>query len=1097
MNFQLLLRRYFISLQELRIGEIMVERAFLQYIIPDIMEPDTEVKDPYYSCTWFSSHPGDEIESEIIRLLNKLGERSEVDLFHLSTLNGYYIFIKWMAEIKGGLAIVLPLFDSSSLISVSQWIKYLWEFHEVNPKDLSELLMFHSSISIDNDEISMMQLSPIWMRATLHGDKILVPMEDRKEFLSMMLLILQDFPWSIYLLESGSLTPDGFELKYKRAKGQVSFSMEELYNQLQQQNKGFWNSLQLGLSNIVHLSSEQRSHKILTYLGIILYIQKSDPDPLEALELIKENIIDILALSLDLGVSFITNVFSKIAITHPNYESCKQLLNVANKIHDSTQTDLIKLAEGTALQIAFTLPDAKKREEIFLEVTKRSKKWGNSHLIAYIQSVTGILQETEENKKILGKIVESCEDVLRDSWDGQLCLVETYLIADEIIKAISTRLEATRRLSDKIMRAEDIFGAIAWSLTQTAQEQELIDLTRDYFNQALIDIPKGQILVQQMESLVNACLENSKLHFLFQIISQVNSNQVGLELDDRMQVISMLEQLLNLSKAYIQILIHVELNKFNIFVENPAVYSYDAAEDLLRVIYNSVDPSKSNSIDLITHITNWIILSSTKTNRIDLVDEARMRFNLLINDEEYSRVTLRDIYAKAGRIRLKLPKSQLKRNGLGVKLFNEAIELCHPYKETEFLVDILPDAKSMAVKKQAYDTFVRFEILEVTLLQHLNEEWLDKLLEATDVLIDNGALQAVRELFNHALNQNLDSELTTKVIAKQLSYVEIEPDLFTSEEIYDKRNQLITLKSDSADKKTQNELLDHYRYGISELMSKGDIEHLSDLVIQAIIYCHTNHIDSINEFSNILKDSFMNNINTYQETKSSRVYKSVLSLLRKINDNFRTYDLDHIAQYTSTTLRTNLELYGKTHQSVYLQRSKNLVREIAIVIRDGNRNNLEISPEVREVLVFEVNSILDSLDKSKNIFGKIDSMNLSAHFYYNIGDTQTLFTYLNETLSHLKREIVKSKQTTSTIAIALLVLSEIYLKIEADLILELCIPLQQQALRLIDVILTLPMSKEFSKLMNDLKDRMESSPQQTFQEYPFEIETILQTIDGL
>jgi hypothetical protein len=1059
----------------------------------------TESREPYFECSWFASHPGDKIEAKIILELKKQQKLITGDYSIFISADGSVIFIRWYAHLNTGIVVALHIFgENSAVVPVQNWAQYVMNYHVSSPNTGEELLQIYQDPKVViEEETPGPVISEKWLQASLEGKEIIIKENTSKEALSYFISIIETMPWSVYLLEFARLSRNRFNIKFMGNDLEEPLPYDELFITLTQgTNNQFWNLTFKLLSALVIVNEENWFSSIRNTLMLIQQITRPEQDAKDCIEIIKESIHDILDLDLEYGENYITSCFSNLAVQYPQYETCKSLLDLASSISQSQFTDLIKLAEGTALQIAFILEDAQKREEIFLIVTERSKTWGIEHLVGYIQSVTGILSETEENRQVLAKIVQLSEDQLSETWDGSLCLVETNIVAGEFQKAFELRLQAIDLLTDKFMKAEDTINAIKWAVKlEGLDEGDLIKLAFPILGEAFVSIPIGDMFQSSVDSLLDEVIQYDKSKLLSAIITWFSTNLEKIGMNDRNVLLKSLDNRFSTNKKYSQLLVQVRLILFNHYLENPQEFGYEVAEEILRVIYNNVDPSKKSANELISTITRWIILASTRYNRPELIDEARTRFELLMTEKEFARRSLIEIFARAVQNRLKIPRSKLRKSGVGAKILEEILDLGHIVNDSQILLEIIPDAQELLLKKQAYELYAKYSLIEMEILQASNGEWLDTIASTTQKLVEAGEINATNLIFDRILGMQLTPEQEIRVLSIQLEFVEIEPDLIDAEMIFDKRQRLIEIQGDDVEDIEEDILLAHYRNGISELMSKGDVTHLNEFLLQAIVFCDKKNLTAITEFSNILLDSFETNLDFYLQSKSTEIYSQLMKMFRQINSTFTDRDQTMPLKASNMLIKANLDLFENLENPIFLIRAQLVSKEIAFVIRDTEVEKRKYSEIDKQRLIITFQKLMQYMIENNPVFGTVDAALLASQFFYSINESTQIFYFTDQTLSLLKKGYVNAKLSNSNIIFGILLLSEIFLLIDGAIIEDLNGLLQERAVKLVNVGLASSRGEEIQKELLGLKSRLLSSPQQTFQEFPFEIENFLQIND--
>lgn len=1075
----------------------MVERAIISLKLKEQSEVSDIAKDPVFDCSWLTTHPGDIIESAILLEMKRQDDINKDDYSHFLSIMGSIVFVRWYSKIKSAIVVVLHVFgDNGTVIPVKTWGQYVLKYHIFDPENYESLFNIFKDPRIKGEKDpheSSIQID--WLISTLEGKQITIQENTSEQSIDNFVSILETMPWTVYLLKFGKIVANKIELTFVESESEKNIPYEELFITITKEiNNNFWNLVYRLLSQIQ--DSADRSSIIYRTIRLIQFITRDDLNSTDRLQLIHDSVNEILDLDVSFAENYITKCFSDVALEHPDYNTCNSLLDLADIISDTKFSDLEKLAEGTALQIAFSLEDHKQKEDIFLIVTERSMAWGNEHLVGYIQSVTGILSETEENRKILTKIIKQSEARLSKSWDGALCLVETSIIAGEYVNAFNLRLNSVNLLSDKFMRAEDIMTAIKWGISLDGLEEKyLVEIGMPEITIAINELPIGDIFASNLNNLIDTAITYDKYKFLSSLTTWISVNLHLISISDRLNLLNSLEKRFSADNKFAQLLVQVRLTLFNHYLENKNDFPFELAEDLLRSIYNNIDPTKKSSKELIHTITSWIILAATKYDNPELIEEARTRFTLLIEDKNYARVKLMNIFAKAAKNRINLPKSKLRKNGIGAILLEQIIEIADLKKDGQLLLGIINDAKALLVKKQAYDKYASFAIIEVQLIKESGEDWIEKALSSTRELVEKGAIEATNQVFTEILAYELSLVEEMEIISAQLEYVEIEPDLIAAEDIFTKRQKLIGLQRDTGSITNDDLLLEHYRHGVSELMSKGDVTHLNEFLLQAITFCHEQNLPAIDEFSNILIDSFETNLDFYNRSKSVTIFGQLLKMFRQINSTFQTTDQTLSITFASKLITVNMGLYNNTSSTTFLRRAQLITKEIAFVLKEAGLKEISYGEEEKQVLIANVREILQLIIAKNSTFGGIDASLLAALFFYSLNESDEMFPYLDQALAQLKKDYINSTSTSSNIIFGLLILSEVFLIVDGEFVLGLNKSLSERAIKLIDVGLAKYRSLKINKELEQLKSRLVQSPQQAFQEFPFELESFLQVND--
>ena len=1074
----------------------MVVRAFIKLITPEVDIASGDKPEPYLDCAWDGRHPGDEIESKVLIYINEAREKDLTQSYsRLINQDGVLLFLRWDADFAAGICLILSLFGEEGIdIPLSRWAQHLYFYSTLKSDNTNEFFNDYVNPSFEDVERSSDKLiNPGWLKASLEAGTVELSVKSENDFVENLCQFIELFPWTPFLIDQGTFKDELLTIEFIGGGITDPIDYEELFLSLAGDPiEGFWNLIYRAVTNLINVKHEDRYTAIRTSLILITSLTREDNDPFESLKLIYKYIDKLLILDADMTIRFANIALSNSALIAPSYHLSKILLQVAEKVYKSDFIDLAKLAEGTALQIAFALDDPSHREEIFLEVTERSKTWGNDHLVGYIQSVTGILSDNRENQEILAKIVQSSEKILKESWDGLLCLVETSIVAGEVLHAVELRFEAITRLTEKEMRADDTFEAINWALDlEELDEKEFTALLIPVLAEAIDNLPIGEIFLNHMEGFVNRCLEREKLYVLADFLNWLTRSIIHLSIKDRIPLLSMLETFLATNIKYLQLLIQTQLIKFNILISERDVDNYEQTSNLLRSIYNNVDPTKSYGRELITLITRSIIFSSSNSNFWEFINEARKRFTLLLNDESVSQPILVRLFSEAGKNRIDSSTTRLKKNDIGVTLYSEALTMANLETDGEVILGFMEQAKKISLRTGSFDAFAKFVEAEMTLNRTQDLPWTQNLIDSVKALLEKGALSEANNLFSKVFSFELSLEEEFDFITTELELVEYEPDFISAEQIFSKRNRLLELStSREGEEVNAVEIIKNFRDGISELISKGNDELLSDFLLKAIVFSHENAPESIEEFSTILVDSFSSNLETFKNTMNNKIYFELISTFRKINSTFQSTNLDLPMKLANMLISTNLrQMVTSKKPTLFLRRGQLVAKEISFILKVGKEADIPYSYVEKITLLSSIDILMDAIITQDYNFGLVDGLMIGSVIYHNLDEKELLFILIDKVLTEAKRSAVKAKDVTSMVMISIFILSEIFIITDAEFVDEYLKLLRDRLLKLLDVVLSVGKSSDLIDQIKVFRNQVLDVPRQAFQEFPF-------TLDG-
>ncbi len=1066
-----------------------IERSIIRLIIPTESSPAIE---PYLEIFWYGRHPGDRAESTILSYIKSKRSIEEDNFSHFLTIEGELVFIYWNQNINAGTALLLDV------LAILLWSHYVWHFHSLNPANWDDFFESYNNLTFDESTPTHEKIiDPSWLQKSLEGGSIEFKSDNREVFVNGIRQFLETFPWSSFLIKSGSISGNITELSFISGDISQEVPYSEIFISLAGESQDeFWELITKSIILMVNLPSEQRLASIRESLAVIHVVTNKNLELKERLLGLNTHLSYILKFDTDFSLNYISQVLTEVSSVSPDYDNAKMLLDTAESLFTENLIELAKLTEGTALQIAFSLGSSDEKGEIILELVNRSKIWGTDHLSGFINSLTGILSETDEDKKLLEKIADSCSDLLIESWDGLLCLVQTNLILGKVMKAIELRYSAVKKSGDPYLQAEDTFNASIWALGLDGYDEESFSqLTLKQFEDVIIHFPEGEIFQNMVKNFVNSCIENRKFGVLDNFIQWFEVNLNSIAITDRLPLLQMMYDIISEKVELIKLKVPVVLLLFAQLLEENKPENFELADNLLRSIYNLIDPNEEDYKELISQITSSLVISSSKYGEWELIEEARKRFTLMVNDEEFSRSTMLKIFISGGNERMKLDKSQLESNDIGLRLYEIAIDLSFFESDAEIVVAFLPNAKKLALEILSIDKFINFSALESQLRKSMSVPWIDTMVTSAKELLERMHLEGANYLFSEALKFDLYNEEEYDLLFNQVALVEVEPDFITADEIFSKRNRLIEISTSNEGIAEVPEILDHYRNGVSELILKGDEIHLNDFLLNAIAFSIEKQLTAIEEFRNILLDTFLSTIGNYETTRSQEIYLELIKTFRKVITTFQSKSIDLVMRMANKLIQTNVKLADQTNAILYLRRAQLIANEIGFVIKHASNENIALDIEEKSQLDQEYQKLIKLLKKYNPSFGLIDLVLYSTSYYYNTNDDTKMFNLLDNTLANLKKRAVRIKSFNSGLLLGLILISEVFNELEGEIRDDISLALQEKAMKIVDVISTFKFeNKELHDLFSSFRRKLISSPRQALQEFSFSIENYIMYI---
>ncbi|MHA2502833.1 MAG: hypothetical protein ACXAE3_08190 [Candidatus Kariarchaeaceae archaeon] len=1047
-----------------------------------VIDPASELDSPTVDIGWFDFHPGDLAEEVITTtVLNSL----DTDLSTVEVRQGQVIYIRYWSTLRMGVSISMDaILDDFYKIGLDtyNWSNFMVTYHDATPtswEEVTELLdMDHTDTGIEKIP---KEIHRKWFDIALKSGTFEIE-RGTWDYHYNIANLFGFFPWIIFFAKGGEQTDDHFKFEIE-INSEFEIDENSIFKHIDGPlDEQFWILIYNFVLQLDKIEADKRGDTWYRYLQAVHDFTTQSDDYLAKLENMF-NYKDLLSI-FDPGFLFnyVQTLLLNIAEEPSTPAICNILLEFSTFLLDFQFIDLAKLTEATTLEHALNLDNQATKRGTILELTRRSSQWGSDHLISFIQSLLGLLPEDVAGKSILSDAINEVITQLRKTWDGFLCLVDAKIVADRVDEAIAIRFEATNRIADRETRSGDVFSALSWSLDHDFPAEDRQAIAKSYLIEALEHM-HSSTAIEQCEFIIQTCLDRRQLEYLVVFLGFLRGELHRFSYRYQEMLLKNLDELLiNTPSSPTVIIEFMLLHLYTLqYIDVPL--DPDRPFQIVSNIYNNVNPSLATSEETLQHISDIIIQHALLTKRWSLIEETRRRYLLMAADTEAATHYLKTIFFTNAALRAKLPADQLNVEDIGIKLFNEGMSLVDVATDFEVITTQLPDVKKLAIKSRSYSALADLLLTEVRFKRIRDEDWLFECKEDIDFIARKGEGTDVARVFTNLFTMDLTEEERKELLTFQLELADNEPDLLSSDEIYDKRQELAML---SGDGEMQREfLIENYQQGISELMSKGDTSNLTNLLLDAISYADTNDPLAAEEFKEVLLDNFENISQDVQAQSQPNIYLYLLSVWRRIMETFAATDFEMVVKTTVKLLRLNLHLFQSSKNNQYLRRTQLVLKEMSLV---ANQHSVKLTEPQMMEFTEVINQLVKSLIRDHQDFGNFAAVFQTAIFYHNVGHTNSFLVHLDRAINDVKQSILIDTGAQSSIFLLLLLLSELNVVLDADLDDDLQVELMARVRRVISFAQSLDLDKEYTEQIKELRRVVNSSePMTFFHEFPFSL----------
>ncbi|MDH5401246.1 MAG: hypothetical protein OEY49_02040 [Candidatus Heimdallarchaeota archaeon] len=1069
----------------------MISRALISYH-ENINSEDNDVS---IGITWHGVNPGDDVETRIRNYLLEIDITIEIS--HFMTCEGNLIYLNWLPVEKIGTTAVFTI-TKDDILDVShiclKYAQVVLKHYNIKPKTWDQLTEVYS-----DDELPKVipdlykQLDPLWLKYSLEGGTINLQYKTETEFMIRFSQFLETFPWSIYFIEFGDINESEISLNFVDSQLGNAIPQDELYMKIVTGDKEeFWYLLLKALIILKYKPIEERSISFAFTLLVIYGVTSEFFEPFDKIDFAQKYVGELLNLDVDYTINFINTILSTLETYNPSKMICLTLIDLAQELIHNNFADLARLVEGTAMDMVFKLNDHEDQSEILFRIIDLSTKWGTQFLIDFINGISTILLKDQPGKNLFSEILNKVNDLLINSWDGLLCLVNSHLYAGNTKKAMNLRFSASSKIFDKTTKAEEIFMGMNWGLEQdNIMENDYLEVCIPYFEIAINNMENQELFLEYIPNLLQIAMKKRKLVIIEEIGYWIlnNPHKFIWEIRDKL-----LDSILLIKELNNHIITPYKLAKIDFLLEESSTKLIDNSDQvtkLMRSLYNTINPSTMNSTNVLISITEYIVISAAKYDSWDIIDEAVERFTLLMNEsKETVYLELTRIFLRGMRIRSKLHNQQLKYRDIGILLFTESLRYQDELNKKIISTDDYNQAKWLSMKTKSYEDLVNFSIAVAIKLRVEGESWIESLVPVCKDLLSKDNIDMARLLFDRAKELDLSETEKIEIIKIELEIVDIEPDLLTADEIFQRRSILIGSSPQHSAGLPVSDIIQQYRFGIAELITKGDTANLDEFLLQAIEFTMLHQLDEFSEFSSLFLDNFKLKIDTYIDSHNNQIYYYLNNQMRKLTLNINKEVSIFVLQLLNLMVESNLLIYNQENKYEYIKRILVILNEFLSILHLSNENDNLRNKEIMMAHLKTVDSIISIRNQN---FGTVESLIELSRFYIWFGEIEYLFHKIDLTLLDIKNSVKKDQGGISGLLVGLYLIVELYQKFNDP---SLNSKLRERAIWITNLIHNESTNNEIVKAMSKLKHGFNTDLAETMRLLPSTVKIYLKWIDS-
>ncbi len=964
---------------------------------------------------WYQKHPGDMVENTIKSYIEiHLDEEEENNLSLITSANGYLIYIYWNNEISAGISLS-SYFDLKYKESIIEFVELLSDIYFSEYRNWDDIFEMYVKKYSHKETTKTDMIADIdWIQNTLEGGEIELLYLSKDNFISTLEYFLSIFRWSYFFIEEGKILHDKTILKFiKPSVIYNEINYEDYYIRI----LGEYDTFNLIIDKLLILMRNIPYEKQLEFfrhkLSIIHNFFDETLTVEEQIDIIKKYFKEIVKIDLNFAKDYISRTIGQLSGLEVNKEIVYSLIEISDILDSIGMTDVSRLFEATALEVTLNLP-VEERKELLLIITEKTKKWGINSLISFINSIIGILSDTDTNKDIIKGILELIENDLRETWDGLICLVDVYLNLKEYKKAVNTRFIAADRIIDKNVKIEDIISAIIWANKIEIDDRELFEVIVKYLPNIFEGIDNLEIFEYQVKRLVNDIVNENRIFLMNDIVSWIEDNFQKVKPKKRLILISLLEDKIEDIEKYNEILIKLKILRYDEYLRlknktNSDKY-LDKADSLLRLTYNYLDPESHNYLNKLRKITEKLIFSAVKQGVWEMVVDATERFELMCGDDKFFKEGIIQIYLTMGEYCLDNYKnSEIAQ--IGLKLYDELSKIALENKDyNDIILKVIPNAKKLALLINEPKRYQIYSELNLKLIQDYRSDWLNELVMDAKNLLSIHAIDEARELFVKMQSNVRNPIEEYEILNKELELAKYEIDYLEANQIILKRKRLIEL-AENNDIGTVHEILNHFEQGTIELLAKGNTSFLHEYLLDAIRFCVSNNITEFHIFSNTLLQSLSSMLNEYTDEKS---YIEIIYVFHRVFAIFMDTDYQFPIEVAYLLIYKNLEISKENDKiNSYLIQSFDELGHFLHI----NKSKIKIFEDINEKYKKIFTDIVELINKELSLFELSRLINTTGILMIYLDLIDMLEVYIKKIIGEVHKSIINHKEISSNIII--------------------------------------------------------------------------------
>ncbi len=963
---------------------------------------------------WSGAHPGHEIETLLRKFTSSFIEvKNVVNICY--TLSDTLFFLHWEGD-HGHI-----LLQSMDLVDFGEWVSIVW--HLINNSNC-DINTCRETIN-NRPEPFADTLQPVpyeHLQETFPNETgiCITSYIDFQTFSNLFYSISYFRPWIINFLENISIDPEKSQINIKYSH----LLMEHVnLSELETLERAYYDGdeeirllLNQSSSQCFNFFFESRHEKFAQYVkALCSLVEAGKVEALETIKALTKHIPVYIEINRIFTIEKINSLLSTITANEQETSPAvvQTVLDLSMVLYNNGILDLAKIAEGSAFELSLRLDDVQQKGIFYKKFMENSIRWGPVHIVGLLNILTGVIGDSKEEKEIYAEIIEPVAKLVEDTREGKQALVEAYLQANKIDKAVSYKFKMTEDIKDEEQMAREIFKSIRWMITQDKISQKVLrEILETYLPRALDKSVPGESLHKEILYIFEDIEARNLDALLVRVTSVIIKNLNYIALIDRYDVLHLILSRLEKDPKFNDLSAAVKGKMFEVAIEEGME---DRAEIIFQEILGLLSPDAPDYHASFIRFVKRVLIASAKFNAVKYIEFVMDMIYSIINTPELIEAYKNDFFDlinEAIRNTEKIPTSEDEHPG--IRLYKHAYRLALAFNSPELVVKFIEEAPHFAFSKEDYKAYAKFVTLQIQVEIANNGNWRPILIKSLNSLVGVKQYQIANELIDEILLGDVSDEDKLAVFKRQLEIAEkVDDEYLSLTEIQQVREKVISL-SKTAD--SDAEVLEQYRKTVKEFIELGMLVEAMDKTLDSLEFTL-----SIGASPTEFKEQLLELFGKYVEEEQDRttVVRVVFSVVRRLTNIVEGAPLT-VIPFVRLSSRVMMEKTSLLYTRIFLREILRKVSETMDFLGMSDKRELiTIISGVEKTLQFQrsdINSVL---------------MNFKIRFELHsaISNSSKLIELVDSTLSSLKAGSYRDKKPRGSLITAFFLISQSFIEI--------------------------------------------------------------------